>query len=42
MEKIKKCNWTDESCLKLIQIYQNHTILLDPKHPKIQTYKTKI
>lgn len=41
MEKIEKCNWTDKNCLELIQLYQNHPILWDSKHPKFKLTKLK-
>jgi len=41
MEKLEKCHWTDENCLKLIQLYQDHPILWDPQHPKFKLTKLK-
>lgn len=41
MEKLEKCNWTDENCLKLIKLYQDRPILWDPQHPKFKLTKLK-
>jgi hypothetical protein len=41
MEKLEKCNWTDENCLKHIQFYQDRPILWDPQHPEFKKKKKK-
>jgi len=37
----KMCYWTNENCLKLIQLYQDHPLLWNPQHPKFKLTKLK-